>query len=45
MDDPTRQCENDTGIETRLTGLPIPSGSPTFLSTPRLISIRFVRFT
>jgi hypothetical protein len=31
MDDPTRRCENDTGIETRLPGLPIPSGSPIFL--------------
>ena len=30
MDDPTRRCENDTGIETRLPGLPIPSGSPNF---------------
>jgi hypothetical protein len=28
MDDPTRRCENDTGIETRLPGLPVPSGSP-----------------
>jgi hypothetical protein len=30
MDDPTRRCENDTGIETRLPGLPVPSGSPSF---------------
>ena len=30
MDDPTRQCENDTGIETRLPGLLVPSGSPSF---------------
>jgi hypothetical protein len=30
MDDPTRWCENDTGNETRLPGLPIPSGSPSF---------------
>ncbi len=30
MDDPTRRCENDTGIETRLPGLPIPSGGPLF---------------
>jgi hypothetical protein len=30
MDDPTRRCENDTGNETRLPGLPIPSGGPTF---------------
>ena len=30
MDDPTRRCENDTGIGTRLPGLPIPSGGPTF---------------
>ena len=28
MDDPTRRCENDTGNETRLSGLPIPSGGP-----------------
>jgi hypothetical protein len=32
MDDPTRWCENDTGIETRLPGLRIPSRSPSFLS-------------
>jgi len=30
MDDPTRRCENDTGIETRLPGLPFPSGSLSF---------------
>jgi hypothetical protein len=36
MDDPTRRCEND-GVKTTLTmerafsGLPVPSGSPTFL--------------
>jgi hypothetical protein len=30
MDDPTRRCENDTGIETRLPGLLVPSGSPIF---------------
>jgi hypothetical protein len=36
MDDPTRRCENDTGIETRLQGPPIPSGGPAFfLSSPR----------
>jgi hypothetical protein len=28
LDDPTRRCENDTGNETRLSGLPIPSGGP-----------------
>jgi hypothetical protein len=36
MDDPTRQCENDTGHETRLPGLLVPSGSPTFFLPPRL---------
>ena len=30
MDDPTRWCENDASIETRLPGLPVPSGSPSF---------------
>ena len=30
MDDPTRRCENDTGTETRLPGLPVPSGGPIF---------------
>lgn len=28
MDDPTLRCENDTGNETRLSGLSIPSDSP-----------------
>jgi hypothetical protein len=32
MDDPTRRCENDTDNETRPQGLPVPSGSPTFLT-------------
>jgi hypothetical protein len=31
MDDPTLRCENDAGNETRLSGLPIPSGGPIFL--------------
>ena len=31
MDDPTRWRENDAGIEARLQGLPVPSGSPIFL--------------
>jgi len=30
MDDPTRWCENDASNGTRLQGLPVPSGSPTF---------------
>ncbi len=30
MGDPTRQRENDTGIELRLPGLPVPSESPVF---------------
>jgi len=30
MDDPTRQRENDTGIELRLPGLPVPGESPCF---------------
>jgi hypothetical protein len=41
MDDPTRRCENDTGIETRLPGLPIPSGGPIFLSTPLPLASAF----
>ncbi len=32
MDDPTLRRENDAGNETRLSGLPIPSGGPIFLS-------------
>ena len=32
MDDPTRWCENDASNGTRLPGLPVPSGGPTFLS-------------
>jgi len=39
MDDPTRRCENDTGNETRSPGLPIPSGSPFFLSRPCFLSV------
>jgi len=35
MDDPTRRCENDTGIETRLPGLRIPSRSPSFHAAPQ----------
>ena len=31
MDDPTLRCENDAGNETRLSGLPVPSGGPIFL--------------
>jgi hypothetical protein len=30
MDDPTRRCENDTGIETRLPGAPDPKRGPHF---------------
>jgi len=30
MDDPTLRCENDAGNEMRLSGLPVPSGSPIF---------------
>ena len=41
MDDPTRQCENDTGHETRLPGLPVPSGSPSFFLS--LFLIQFLR--
>ena len=40
MDDPTRRCENDTGIETRLPGLPIPSGGPIFLPMRSFFRIR-----
>ena len=40
MDDPTRRCENDTGNETRPQGLPIPSGSPFFLSLLLRIYLR-----
>jgi len=36
MDDPTRRCENDAGIETPLPGLLNPSGSPSFF--PRTLS-------
>jgi hypothetical protein len=32
MDDLTRWCENDASDGTRLQGLPVPSGSPTFFS-------------
>jgi hypothetical protein len=44
MDDPTRQCENDTGKGTRLKGLPIPSGSPIFLPLIRYFCRRAVYF-
>ena len=30
MDDPTRRCENDTGLETRLPGAPEPKRGPHF---------------
>jgi hypothetical protein len=40
MDDPTSRCENDTGDETRLLGLPIPSGSPFFLSLGLCLCLR-----
>jgi hypothetical protein len=33
MDDPTLRCENDTGNETCLPGLLIPSESPIFFLT------------
>ena len=32
MDEPARWCENDASNGTRLPGLPVPSGGPTFLS-------------
>ena len=45
MDDPTRRCENDTGNETRLSGLPIPSGSPAFLvASPYTSALRAIYF-
>jgi hypothetical protein len=44
MDDPTRRCENDTGNETRLKGLPIPSGSPTFFFPALYLFVRAVYF-
>jgi hypothetical protein len=34
MDDPTRRCENDTGIETCLPGLPSQAGAPLFYQHP-----------
>ena len=41
MDDPTLRCENDTGNEMHLSGLPIPSGGPIFClyfyARPRLL--------
>ena len=37
MDDPTRWCENDASIETRLPGLPVPSGSPSFFLPTNLL--------
>ena len=37
MDDPTLRCENDTGNETRLPGLPNPSGGPKFFD-PRTLT-------
>ena len=40
MDDPTRRCENDTGNETRLSGPPIPSGGPFFLSLSLYLYLR-----
>jgi len=40
MDDPTRRCENDTGNETRLSGPPIPSGGPFFLSLTLYLYLR-----
>jgi hypothetical protein len=42
MDDPTRRCENDTGNETRLPGLPVPSGSPTFLPALLCLGLRLL---
>jgi hypothetical protein len=44
MDDPTRRCENDTGNETRLPGLPVPSGSPSFFSLGFLLCLRTLHF-
>jgi hypothetical protein len=44
MDDPTRWCENDTGNETRPPGLPVPSGSPLFLSVAFYHCLRAVYF-
>jgi hypothetical protein len=40
MDDPTSRCENDTGNETRLSGPPIPSGGPFYLSLARYLCLR-----
>jgi hypothetical protein len=44
MDDPTRRCENDTDNGTRLKGLPIPSGSPTFFLVAVYLGLRAVYF-
>jgi hypothetical protein len=43
MDDPTRRCENDAGNETRLSGPPIPSGGPFFLSVSLYLCLRAFR--
>ncbi len=40
MDDPTRRCENDTGNGTRLLGLPVPSGSPSYFSFGLYLTLR-----
>ena len=44
MDDPTRRCENDTGNETRLPGLPVPSGSPSLLPFGLYLGLRTLLF-
>ena len=40
MDDPTRRCENDTGIEARLPGLSFPSGSRSFFCISQPIELQ-----
>jgi hypothetical protein len=44
MDDPTRRCENDAGNETRLSGLPIPSGGPFLFSLSLYLCFRVLNF-
>jgi hypothetical protein len=45
MDDPTRRFENDTGNETRLPGLPNPSGGPSFFLRRVLLPVPTQTFT
>src|ERR1700685_3900311 len=42
VDDQTRQCENDTGNETRLSGPPPPSGGPFFIREPFSLPARLL---